>query len=1483
MADASLNSLNPPELSYGQLRMWLIHELEPSSCAYTLSWAVRLTGTLDLDALQLAVHTLVRRHDVLRTAIASVKGQPTGYLLSPEYCLLRFPLGRAPVCNERAVEAAQQFVREPFDLTKGPLRTALYALSDRDYLFACAVHHIACDGYSLQEIQSELIRDYAIALTGEPALRSHCARQYADFARWQRRAVETGELHHQLAFWTAQLSPLPPQIRLCADWDGSKSQGRVAVSTLSVSSALGLRRLGAERGATPLIVLIAAYLAWIHRLTGEEDLSVGTPVSNRLGREFREAVGYMSNTVVIRVRVARNPRFEDFLGRVRAACLDAFEHSDVPFEQVIAAVGATGQLLPGAMLTWTEIPSGQSGLAELGIEPVRLEPADVKFDVSIDAWRQGDAVSVSLQLRHQATKEHMARRLCDRFMTFLDDIAERPSAPLSALTVLDKSERAVVMAHWNRTGRGEATLPIASRIARQAALSPRSPAVVCPALELDYASLLSWSGVLQHQLMRADVKAGDIVPLLANAGPAAVAGMLAVLRAGAVLALLDPTWPRARLERLLQRFGAPTVLIESEAAHRLAWLPGIVVDAPCGEDELEPAEADPNDAAYLILTSGSTGEPKGVVCSHRGLMNRFDWMDREIGPVAGARVLQTTTPVFDSALWQCLWPLTYGGTVVVPSSHDLSEGARLARAIRSQRITLIDFVPSIMRHHLPELERDAAALTGLHTVIFGGERLDSATAAAARALLPRARLLNLYGPTEATIGCIWHEIEATVTDNGPIPIGLPIDNVQAVILDPVGQPCGVDQAGELHLGGACLAQGYFGDPAATTERFIDNPFPELNSERLYRTGDRACRRSDGRILYLGRLDEELKIRGIRINPAEIELVLLSLEGVRAAAVVAASLHSLVAYVVLDARLITTEKAHRALRKRLPVQMTPAQVIALESLPTTAAGKVDRKALATRELPPGPQVDMTRVATGCTDIVAGLMASVLQITDIAADSSFFLLGGHSLLALKLIAWIDEVFGVALPLATLFDYPTPAGIAHALETEEPLESIDPGMETNTWPLTAAQRHMWTVERVLPANTFYLHGRSWRMKGRIEVASLSSALQQLMGRHPLLRARVVMTASTPSLQIEQTTEPPLRVVDVPGNPDTVLNNELARAFDLATAPLFRVVLVRGTNDENRLGICVHHMIADAWSMDVLGRDLASAYRKALHDPSAQPVMADLAALHYARRQHAWLTGASATREISYWRGQLRAPPAPLPRYTAGVSGMRFSVGRVRHDLEAAQVSRLRAAVSAQGHTLHTAILAGVCMLLGTLTASTSIRLGTAVSQRGRAELDAAFGLFTNTVAVTVTIPESRDMAATLAACRHGMLSAYRHAAAPFEWLMEQLLSGPEPIPFPFHTMLFFQQPLAAREEFSALEIEAAGADRFEEFAISGSDLDLIITVLQQEQLTFVLEYKTHRFARSSAVRWLAQVIEHLIAIAHSYTVLPRELQHGGLAQIR
>ncbi len=1029
----------PCALSFAQERLWLIDRLQPGNPLYNMSEAWQLTGPLQVDALKQAFNDLLRRQDALRSRILETEN---GLVQTPvsidfpveEVDLTPLPaIRRAAECGAHLELAAQR----PFDLALPPLaRAVLLRLRNDEHMLLISMHHIASDGWSRAIFWRELGQAYTRRVKGQAPDWTPLPIQYSDYSEWQRRWLSGEVLDGQLAYWRERLRDLSP-LELPADRlrpARLSYRGELQRFDLPAELVTALKALARQHNATLYMVLLAAFQVLLMRYSGQEDIAVGTPVAGRNRPELEGLIGFFVNTLVMRGDLGGNPRFGDLLARTRQHALDAYAHQDLPFEKLVEELRPERDMsrnpLFQVMFALQNTPEAELRLPGLESERLPLHNGSAKFDLSLSLTETGGGLQGSLEYSSDLFDAARIGRMAGHYRRLLEGMVEAPDTPVWQLPLLDAAERQVLLHDWNTTAvQYPDQQAIAQRFEDQVRRSPDAIAVQFRRQHLDYAKLNRRANRLAHHLRGLGIGAESLVGLCVERSLEMVVGMLAILKAGGAYVPLDPDYPQERLNFMLQDTGAEVVLTQTGLADRLAQVPHLLCldsdPAPWAAqpDSDPPATGGPDGLAYVIYTSGSTGQPKGVMVTQRGIGNHMRWMEAEFGFSTSDAVLQKTSISSDASVWEFFAPLLTGGRLVMAEPGAHCDPAYLARAVRDLDISLLQVVPVMLRALVAE---PAFRLNSLRMVYAGGEALERDLLEAFRQQCA-APLCNLYGPTEATIDS--HFWLCADESSAVVPIGRPIANTTCYVLDAYCNPSPVGVAGELYIGGAGLARGYLNRPELTAERFVASPF--LAGERLYRTGDRARWRADGVIEFLGRIDQQIKLRGYRIEPGEIEAVLQADPAVLQSLVIVREDISgdrrLVAYLVGQA--IDLEVTRRRLKAHLPDYMIPGALILLDALPLTPNGKVDRNALPVPDQAAssaGYEAPRTPIET----VLAGIWADTLNLPRVGIHDNFFDLGGHSLLAARTMNRINREVGMDVALRQLFDTPTVEGLALAI---------------------------------------------------------------------------------------------------------------------------------------------------------------------------------------------------------------------------------------------------------------------------------------------------------------------------------------------------------------------------------------------------------------------------------------------------------------------
>ncbi|MBO9830638.1 amino acid adenylation domain-containing protein [Xanthomonas sp. A2111] len=1258
-------------LSYSQQRLWFIHHLEGISGTYNMPLALRLHGELDRKALRQALNDVLSRHEILRTVYSEFEGLAEQRVLpAAEFAV---GIDEVMVDVSRLTTTLSSLASQGFDLAKElPLRAYLLRIAADENVLLLVLHHIASDGWSLAPLIHDIDHAYSARCGNASPDWAPLPVQYADYALWQRELYgnegeERSEIERQAEFWRTTLAGLPT-IALPTDHPRPIMPSyRGGTARIVVESQLHerLNQIALENNATLFMVLHAAFALLLHKLGAGDDIVIGTPIAGRSDAALEGLVGCFLNTLVLRTDLSGHPGFAELIQRVRATDIAAYAHQDLPFEKLVETLNPTRSLshqpLFQVMFTLQNNRMPEAKIGDLQITTVHFDKRLAKFDLRLSMADQYDAngapagilgeIEYSLDLFTAETASAIATRLQRLLASFAMTTAEQSIINIS---VMD-AEELQQLCKWNNTTHPVETTTLPALFERQAARAPDAAALVFEGSTLNYATLNAHANRLAHCMIANGIGPENIVGIALPRSTDLVVALLATLKTGAAYLPLDLDYPAERIAHMVSHAAPSCVLTRSDVAACLPMDCGIPLwhfDVELAEfgsqNELNPTDADRINPllgahpAYVIYTSGSTGRPKGVVICHEAIVNRLQWMQATYPIGSNDRVLQKTPSSFDVSVWEFFWPLLEGATLVLarPSGH--KDPSYLASLIQSQSVTTLHFVPSMLQAFVQE--PTAAECTSLRRVFCSGESLSRDTQRAMQKL-QSVELHNLYGPTEAAVDVSYYAC-SMVQDHVSVPIGKPIWNTRLYVLNAELQPVPSNVPGELYIGGVALARGYLGSPAFTAERFVANPF--AIGERMYRTGDLARRLPDGNIDFLGRVDHQVKIRGLRIELGEVESRLAEQDGVAQAAVVARAddqgTSRILGYVVGHPNAhIEPKRLRGALADVLPDYMVPAAISVLPALPITPNGKLDRKALPVPSLgvrsgrPPQTAREM---------LLADLFAEVLGVRDISADDSFFDLGGDSIRSIQLVNLARNVCLALTPRDVLM-LQNVAALAAAARPLTTQKEKDDG--SGSFLPTPIMRDL------------FLRGgrdaRSYqnfliRSPANLTLQTLEAIIQALLDGHDVLRMRVphndafcaevevsprgtikaaerIQRCSLEGMEMEQR--------------EMLLRQELLRAqkrIDPKNASQFQIVWFdEGYGRPGMLLLCFHHLVMDPVSWRILQADLP-----VLHAHVIKGVTPSLDSGTSFRRWSQYLHGAADSPEVQaelpYWKHVLAAP---------------------------------------------------------------------------------------------------------------------------------------------------------------------------------------------------------------------------------------------------
>ncbi len=1356
-------------LSFAQQRMWFLWRLDPASAAYHLPMAVRLEGAVDVLALQAALDALVQRHESLRTGFVE-DGDNVRQVVQ---AACHVPLAQIELsATGQSLEAlAEAQVREPFDLARPPLlRASLVKLAADEHVLLMTLHHIVADGWSMNVLVEEMVRGYDAACSGTSQAPAPLPIQYRDYGLWQRSWLEAGGADTQLAYWRERLgeASLPLNLPLDRPRPATPSfmGGRVEV-VVEADLAGRLQRLAQAHQCTLFMVLLAAYKCLLQREGGQRHVRVGIPVANRQRAEVEPLIGCFINTQVLQTDI--DPAIDSgaLLARVRETALGAQAHQDLPYERLVEALAArhTGGTPAGL---FEVLFNHQSQVADItavttasGLRLVRQEAARIsaRFDLSLDTHERGGELFAHFTYAKDVLDAATVERLGQDWLSILHQMTAGQGRAIGDWNLRAHTERA--------PGRVVDGLAVHRQFERAAATAPHTLAVVAGGERVDYLTLNRRADALALELRRQGAAADAPVALVAERSVDMLVGLLAILKAGAAYLPLEPEQPAERLAHMLQ---VAQVRLLLAPPHWQAPLPAGIARVEIGqtlaEHPFEGPDVHLDQLAYVIFTSGTTGRPKGVGVSHRALAHYLDAVSARL-PLEGVeRLAMVSTPAADLGHTMLFGALANGRTLHLLSKDHVLDAQAFAAYMSAERIDALKIVPSHLLTLLSASEGNQALPA--RCLVLGGEACPQALLAQIAKRAPALAVINHYGPTETTVGVLTHSLST----DGAVALGQPLGQTCVRVLDASLQPVA---RGELYVAGPSVARGYQGAAAQTAERFVPDPF-DPQGGRLYRTGDWVLRDAIGDLHYQGRQDGQVKIRGHRVELAEVQARLCNLPGVSTAVVRVHRDGLLAAYVV--APQVDEANLRSRLASELPEPMLPSHWILLDRLPVTANGKVDVQAL------PDPQPLVSGAPwqaprTPLEIAMAALWAEVLQVERVGLADNFFALGGHSLLATQLISRVRRQLSLDVALRALFDAPELGAFcaiaaARSEQAEAPIARRD---RVQALPLSHAQQRQWLFWKIHPTSAAYHTPLAVRLNGALDLPALQATLDALLERHETLRSVFEEHDGTALQRVLPASGLPIADDDWRGRDQAGLEAYLRECveapFDLRHGPLIRARLVRLGEAEHVLLLTLHHIVSDGWSMGVMVRECLARYNA--HRNGSPLVIEPLAVQYadYASWQRERLASGRQQAQIDYWKARLEDDfsvlELPADRLRPNVPSHRGARLDIR--LPEQLTERLRALAVSANATLFHVFLATFALLLARSSGREKINLGVPMTNRDRVELEGLIGFFVNTVVVRTAVDPSRSFLDLLAQVRDSALGAQAHNDLPFDALVEAL----------------------------------------------------------------------------------------------------------------
>jgi amino acid adenylation domain-containing protein/non-ribosomal peptide synthase protein (TIGR01720 family) len=1419
-------------LSFAQQRLWFLDQFGGSDSTYNIPTAVRLTGSLNVTAMEQAFNEILRRHEVLRTIFQAVDGQPVQVIAPAE----KFPL---PVVDLQHVSddardaEIQRLTTEeaikPFDLEYGPLfRVTLLKLGDHsgnegvssasdtaridalpgtpEHILLVTMHHIVSDGWSMGILIREFTALYKAFSEGKPSPLPELSIQYVDFAYWQRSWLTGNVLETQLSYWKKQLKGAPMLLELPTDRSRPAvltSKGGTQVFTISRELTDKLKKFSQHAEVTLFMTLYTAFVTLLSRYSSQDDIVVGTPVANRNYKEIESLIGFFVNTLALRTDLSGNPDFTEVLDRVKQVTLDAYAYQDIPFEQLVDELHPARNLnyhpLFQVMFVLQNVPAETLKLPGITLTPLEITYNLAKFDLAVSVEETAQGMAGVFEYNTILFDAATITRMIGHFHTLLEGIATNPKQKISELPMLMDAERRQILVKWNATN---VEYPddrcLHHLFEAQVERTPDTVAVVFEGKELTYQELNAGANQLAHHLQAFDVGPDVLVGICVERSIEMVVGLLGILKAGGVYVPMDPSYPKERLAFMLEDSEVKVLLTQEQLKletgnWKLDHRDIIYLDSDweliAQESQTNPVSGvSPENLCYVIYTSGSTGKPKGAMIPHRAICNHMLWMQTTFGLSAQDRVFQKTPFSFDASIWEFYAPLLTGGRLIMARPDGHTNSAYMIDVMTKHHVTVLQGVPSLL--NMLVADDHFRTCQDLRYVFSGGEALPADLQQHILTTL-QGDLYNLYGPTEACIDVTFWKCQHNIRQN-IAPIGCPIANTQLYILDKHLQPVPIGIPGELHIGGAGLARGYLNRPELTLEKFIPNPFGDKPGSRLYKTGDLARYLPDGTIEFLGRIDHQIKLRGFRIELGEIEAMLSKHPAVKENAVIVRGNQSddqqLVAYIVQNAECrMQNSDFCEYLKQQLPEYMIPSFFVFMDSLPLTPNGKIDRKAL------PDPSRAGKDQETGyvapCNEAerrLASIWQEVLKTEKVGIWDNFFDLGGHSLKATVMISRVHKELGMEIALWEVFSRPTVEQLAKLIHLKEPstYTSIERIPNADSYPVSHAQRRLWVLNQMEGGDLAYNMPGAVMLKGHLNRKAFENTFTELIRRHESLRTTFTVSEGELRQKISQSAihnpqSDVIRFVDLTHEADAaekaevLARDDVLQLFDLENGPLFRVSLLKIAEDQHVMIFNLHHIISDGWSMGVLMGEFCRLY-----DAFARGQENPLPELRIQYRDYAvWQNRMLESEHIGehqrYWHEKFlgEIPVLNLPTDFPRPAVQTFSGNTIALSFSVEQTEGLRTFSREKGVTLFMTLLATVKVLLYRYTGQEDIIVGTPVAGRNHADLEHQIGFYVNTLALRDQVRGEESFESFLQQIKETTTEAYTHQMYPFDKLVEEL----------------------------------------------------------------------------------------------------------------
>jgi amino acid adenylation domain-containing protein len=1484
----------PVPLSFAQQRLWFLDQLEENRTVYNEVGGLNITGPLKVTVLEQCLTEIIRRHEILRTTFPTKDEVPIQDIAPPQAVTIK-PFYLQALPEKEAWEELQRLTIEekqkPFDLVKGPLlRINLLRLPDvrteqgiqvPNYIFLLTVHHIIYDGWSMEVLTHELSNLYEAFSYGRPSPLPSLPIQYADFASWQRKWLGGKVLEQQAAYWKQQLAGSPTLLDLPTDYPRpsiQRFQGASLEFNLSSEITNQLKQLSQQTETSLFMALFSAFAILLSRYSGQRDIVVGSPVANRTQSQVEHLIGFFVNTLVLRLNLKGNPTFEEVLKQTRQMVLGAYAHQDIPFEQLVEELQPERDLSQSPLFQVLFIlqnpPIVNLELSGLRVELLKQESVVAKFDLSLFIFETTQDLTAVFEYNTDLFEQATIERMAGHLQTLISGLVANPKLPIHELPLLTEVELQQRQL-WNETA---ADYPydktIGDLFEEQAEQTPDHVAVVFEERKLTYKELNDKANQVAHYLRdQYRIKSDDLVGVMLDRSEEMIVALLGVLKSGGAYVPIDPEYPEERIKFILEDSGCEALITEGKYIKTFEkkkdYPASFYIDintVPQGSTGNQKHRAFPHHLAYVIYTSGSTGKPKGVMVTHRNIVSFHLNLKKTFCLQSSDTILGLTTICFDISMLELICSLLSGMKVVITPDNISSVPEELVKVVTNNRVSALQITPSRLKLVIESVGIES--LLSVRVLLIGGEELPQHLFEQLKPLVS-TDIYNVYGPTETTVWSCSKKL-----NDGTLTIGTPLLNEEIYILseDLTLQPTGVK--GEICIGGTGVSRGYWQDPVMTTEKFVPHPF--RRGERLYKTGDLGRLLPDGDIEFLGRKDDQVKVRGYRIECGEVEQTLLKHPDIKQAVVVAVPIKEemteLAAYLVCGEE-ITASELRDHVSRFLPEYMIPSWFIPLEQVPLTPNGKIDRKAL--------PAPDGMEVSTGIEYVaprdelerqLAAVWEDVLGREGIGIQDNFFEIGGHSLKATQVVSRFHKLSDKELRLREIFQYPTIASLSEIVreKRETVYQSILPVAEQVHYPLSHAQKRLWVLHHMEECPIAYNMPGAFMLEGKLDKQAFQNSFEELIQRHEILRTSFITVEGEPRQKILSEVEFRIEEIDLRIDKETIPENGLLKQhaeqeaqtpFDLGKAPLLRVKLLHISETRYLLLFTIHHIIADGWSLDVLAGELSSLYKSHAFNEHNLLETLPLQYKDYTAWHNELLESEGIRADREYWRNKLSGE---IPVLDIPTDYTRPPVQTYQGSIHLFQISEaltegLNALNSRYGVSLFMSIMALVKVLLYRYTGQEDIVVGAPIAGRQHKELDGQIGFYVNTLVLRDSISREDSFAEVLDKIKRTAMEAYDHQIYPFDRLVEELDLRRDLSRSPLFDVLLVLQ----NKQETQFELPGVTISPFE-YSTTISKFDLTWYFTETENVIQVgIEYNTALFKDARIERMSAHFLKLLKGI--------------------